>query len=227
MTGKRKKTILLIIISLCLISLFLIGFRYLPFARLIKLPSGKNSGIVIPNRSSAGSPNSYLYDFELREGESLPGGFYTGIAHSGKNSVRAFGQNSFSYAVEHTVASIGPENLREVSLSAWIYVLPTEKEVKGSLVFTASNQLGVNVCWKGVSLHEPEIPRGKWFRISGRFDLSDVTFHPDTRIQVYFWNTSSTDILIDDYFMVFGGEKPRRGDSAIVEIGRASCRERV
>lgn len=220
MTGKFKKTALLIILILITTVVILMGFRYFPLSILIDIPIGK-SAMVIPNQSTISTPNSFLYDFELPEGEPIPGDFYTGIAHSGKNSVKAFGQNSFSYTVEHTAGSIGTDNLKEVSLSAWVYVFPTSKEVKGSLVFTASNSPGVNVCWEGIYLYDPEIPRGKWFKISGRFDLSKATFRPDTRIKIYFWNTSDSEILIDDYFMVFGGEKPRRGDSALVDLTRS------
>lgn len=220
MTGKFKKTALLIILFLITAVVILMGFRYFPLSILIDIPIGKTTAKVIPNQSAVSTPNSFLYDFELREGEPVPGVFYTGIAHSGKNSVKAFGQNSFSYTVEHLAGSIGTENLREVSISAWVYVFPTEKEVKGSLVFTASNAPGVNVCWEGIFMYDPEVPRGKWFKVSGRFDLSKVTFRPDTRIKVYFWNTSDSEILIDDYFMVFGGEKPRRGDSALVDLTR-------
>jgi hypothetical protein len=120
--------------------------------------------------------------------------------------------------MERTAGDIGVQNLGAVGLSAWIYVFPTEKEVKGALVFTASNELGVNICWQGVNLKGPEIPRGKWFKISGSFNLADVKFKPGNKIQVYFWNTSSTDILIDDYFVVFGAPLERRGDSALVDL---------
>jgi hypothetical protein len=67
---------------------------------------------------------------------------------------------------------------------------------------------------------EPEVPRGKWFKVSKYFDLSSIQFKPDYKIQVYFWNNSRTDILVDDYTVVFGGPVDRRGDSALVDMTR-------
>jgi hypothetical protein len=151
-------------------------------------------------------------------GKEVPGGIQEGIAHSGRYAVKTFGKNSYGMAIERTAGEIGVENLRAVGLSAWVYVYPTTNTIKGALVFAASNELGVNVCWKGVSLGGAEIPQGNWFKISGYFDLSDIAFKPDYKLQVYFWNDSRTDILIDDYFIVFGSPADRRGDSAHVDL---------
>ena len=182
------------------------------------MPAGSETEFINPKDSKPLSPHSLLYNFEVAPGKEMPGGFYKGLAHSGQYSVKAFGQNSFSIAVERTAKEVGIENLKAVALSAWIYVFPTKKEVKGTFVFTASNELGVNVYWQGVGLHEPEVPRGKWFKISGNFDLSAVKFKQDYKLQIYFWNNSSTDILIDDYNIIFGGPVERRGDSARVDM---------
>ena len=217
----RRKTLIIISISLLmLVFAIALGIKFIPFSRMIKMPSASEAEIFAARSPVAAAPNSYYYDFELDDSKETPSGFYKGIANSGQFSVKAFGQNSFSYTAEKNVESIGLRNMEAVALSAWIYVFPTDKEVKGSLVFSASNDLGVNVCWRGVSLVEPEIPRGKWFKISGYFDLKDVEFSAQTKIQVYFWNNSRTDILIDDYYMVFGGAVDRRGDSALVDLTR-------
>jgi hypothetical protein len=63
-----------------------------------------------------------------------------------------------------------------------------------------------------------EVPRGKWFKISGMFDLSGIKFEPGYKLEFYFWNKSSTDILEDDFYVVFGGPKPRRGGSTLVNL---------
>jgi len=88
------------------------------------------------------------------------------------------------------------------------------------MVFTASNEAGVNVCWQGIGIVEPEVPIGKWFKISKYFDLTTVHFKPDYKLQIYFWNNSSTDILIDDYYIIFGGAVDRHGDSTRVDMTR-------
>ncbi len=222
MIKKHKKLILFLVLLACSAIVAAVGLRFFPFSKVIKMPSGAEKEFTNPGLTSAPSPNTLYVDFEVPKGKEVPGGFYKGLAHSGQYSVKAFGQNSFSATIERTANEIGLRNLSAVALSAWIYVFPTTKEVKGSLVFTASNDLGVNVCWQGVSVHEPEVPRGKWFKISGYFDLRSVTFKPGYKIQMYFWNTSSTDILIDDYFAVFGGAVDRRGDSALVDLTRAA-----
>jgi hypothetical protein len=220
MTKKRRRIVLVVGLLMILLSMAGIGLKYFPFSKLIQMPARSEQEMVISKISGHPAPNTIYYDFELPEGDQTPGGFYKGNAHSGQYSVKAFGKNSFSYAVERTAASVGLSNLGAVALSAWIYVFPTDKEVKGAFVFTASNELGVNLTWQGVSLVEPEIPRGKWFKISGYYDLKHVKFNPETKLQIYFWNTSSADILIDDYFISFGGPVDRRGDSALVDLTR-------
>ena len=96
--------------------------------------------------------------------------------------------------------------------------MPGKNEPNGSLVFTVTNTVGVNTCWKGVSFSGPLTPREKWTKISDYFDLSGVQLRPDDKIQVYFWNNSSTDILTDDIYVVFGKPAERRGDSARVDM---------
>ena len=204
----------------CSIIVLSVGLKYFPYTKVMKMPAGSEQAFVNPQKTRVLSPNTLYYDFELAPGKEMPGGFYKGLAHSGQYSVKAFGQNSFSVAVERTAGEIGVQNLKAVALSAWIYVFPTKNEVKGSMVFTASNELGVNVCWQGIGVVEPEVPRGKWFKVSKYFDLTSVSFKPDYKIQVYFWNNSRTDILIDDYTVVFGGPVDRRGDSAWVDMTR-------
>jgi len=218
MKKKSRRLLLFSLLLLFSIVIVALGVKYFPFTKVMKMPAGSEKEFVNPQKIKALPPHTLFYDFEVAPGKEVPGRFYKGQAHSGQYAVKAFGQNSFSIAVERTAQEIGMENLKSVALSAWIYVFPAKTEVKGSLVFTASNELGVNVCWHGVSLHEPEVPRGKWFKISGSFDLSSVAFKPGYKIQVYFWNTSSTHILIDDYNVVFGGEVARRGDSARVDM---------
>ncbi|MEI7661351.1 MAG: hypothetical protein WCK34_04105, partial [Bacteroidota bacterium] len=218
MNKKSKRLLIFSLLLLFSVVVAALGLRYFPFRRLVKMPAGSETEFINPKDSKPLSPHSLLYNFEVAPGKEMPGGFYKGLAHSGQYSVKAFGQNSFSIAVERTAKEVGIENLKAVALSAWIYVFPTKKEVKGTFVFTASNELGVNVYWQGVGLHEPEVPRGKWFKISGNFDLSAVKFKQDYKLQIYFWNNSSTDILIDDYNIIFGGPVERRGDSAKVDM---------
>ena len=218
MNKKYKKLLLFSLMLLFSIVILALGLKYFPFTKVMKMPAGAEQEFVNPQKVRALSPNTLYYDFEIAPGKEMPGGFYKGLAHSGQYSVKAFGQNSFSVTVERTAREIGMQNLKAVALSAWVYVFPTKTEVKGTFVFSANNDMGVNVCWQGASVVEPEVPRGKWFKVSKYIDLTPVTFKPDYKIQVYFWNNSSTDILVDDYTVVFGGQVDRRGDSAWVDL---------
>ena len=220
MKKRNKRLIVLGILLAFSIVILILGLKYFPFTKVVKMPAGSEREFTNPEKTGDRSPHTLYYDFEIAPGKETPGGFYKGLAHSGQYAVKAFGQNSFSVAVERTAGEIGVENLKAVAISAWIYVFPTSKEVKGNLVFTASNEVGVNVCWEAAWIVEPEVPRGKWFKVSKYFDLSAVNFKPDYKIQVYFWNNSSTDILVDDYFIAFGGPVDRRGDSARVDMTR-------
>lgn len=218
---KKNRRITLVVVLLALTAIAVpVGLKFFPFTKVVRMPSAPEQEYSAQGKVRTLPPNAYSYDFEVAPGKSVPGGFYKGLAHSGQYSVKAFGQNSFSNAMERTAEEIGIENLKSVTISAWIYVFPTRKEVKGSLVFTASNELGVNVCWQGIGIREPEVPKGTWFKVSGQFDLTSITFKPGYKVQIYFWNTSSTDILVDDYYAVFGGAPERRGDSARVDLTR-------
>ncbi len=218
MNKKSRRLLIFGLLLFCSVIVLALGLKYFPFTKVMKMPSAPEQAFVNPPMKQSLPPNTLYYDFEMAPGKETPDGFYKGIAHSGQYSVKAFGQNSFSIAVERTAAEIGVQNLKAVALSAWIYVFPTKNEVKGNMVFTASNELGVNVTWQGIGVLEPEVPQGKWFKVSKYFDLTSVPFKPDYKIQVYFWNNSRTDILIDDYTVIFGTPVDRRGDSAWVDM---------
>jgi hypothetical protein len=197
------------------------GYRYIPFSKLMRVSRVSEQSYAKPVEGNYSAPRSILFDFEVAKGQDVPGGLEKGNAHSGEYAAKAFGKNSFTPAIERTVEQVGSENLSGVGASCWLYVKPNSGEVNAALVFSASNALGVNVCWKGISVRDPGVPRGKWFKISGFFDLKDIAFKPGTKIQVYFWNNSETDILADDYYIVFGGAVPRRGDTSFVDLTKA------
>jgi hypothetical protein len=218
MNREKKRFFVFGLIFLLSVVVLAVGWKYFPFAKVVQMATGSKKTADAPQKVQQLSPNTLYNDFEIPPGKDVPGGYHKGQAHSGQYSVKAFGANSFSVAMEHTVREVGVENMKAVAMSAWIYVFPTKSEVKGNLVFTASDKDGKSICWQGLLLAEPEVPKGKWFKISSYFDLSAVRFYPDCKFQVYFWNNSSTDILIDDYFLSFGGETGRRGDSARVDM---------
>ena len=166
----NKKTKRLLIFSLLIVFSIVagaLGLKYFPFIKMIISSAGSGNEVANQQKIHTFSPHKLYIDFELAPGKEMPAGFYKGKAHSGLYSVKAFGPNSFSVAMERTAKEIGIQNLKAVALSAWIYVFPTENEVKGNLVFTASNESGVNVCWQAIAVVEPEVPTGKWFKISG------------------------------------------------------------
>jgi hypothetical protein len=218
MTRKRKQLLIagiLLVLSLVAVAA---GWRYLPFNKLLKVSGSPEEAFTNPQQIREQPPNTLYFDFEVPHGKETPAGFYQGIAHSGLYAVKAFGQNSYSVAIERKASEIGIPNLKSVAVSAWVYVKPTKNDVTAALVLAVSNELGVNVSWQAVALREPLVPREKWFKISGNFDLSSVKFSPDYKIQVYFWNNSRTDILVDDYFISFGGAPERHGDSTRVDL---------
>ncbi len=218
MVKKKKRVVILGVILLFSVVVLALGYKYFPFSKMVKMPAGSEKDYISPEKKHKLVPNTLYYDFEVAPGKEMPGGFNKGLAHSGQYAVKAFGQNSYSVAVEKTAGEIGIDNLKAVAISAWIYVFPTKKEVKGSLVFAISNEVGVNVSWNGLYVYDPEVPRGQWFKVSKYMDLSKVEFKPGYKVQLYFWNTSSADILVDDYFISFGGAVDRRGDSARVDM---------
>jgi len=218
MKRKRKKTIFFTILLSGTIIVFGLGLKYIPFNKIISIRSSSETGFTNQQQNSRQAPHSIFFDFEVTPGKNTPDGLYKGLGHSGIYSSKAFGKDSYSTPIKRTIGEIGIENLKTVGWSAWIYVFPTSKEIKATLVLVVSNPLGVNVLWKGIGLSGPGIPQGKWFKISNEIDLSGVSFKPDYNVQIYLWNTSSTDILVDDYYIVFGGSAECRGDSTLVDM---------
>jgi len=215
---KRRKVLIFGILLLGSLIAFGLGLKYFPYNKIISIRSSPETDFTGQQQISEQAPHSLFFDFEMSPGKNEPDGLYKGLAHSGMYSYKAFGKNSYGAAVQRTVGEIGVENFKTVGWSAWVYVFPTSKEINASFVFTVSNELGVNVCWKGIGISGPKIPQGKWFKISSYADLSEMAFKPDNKVQIYFWNNSNTNILVDDYYIVFRGSSERRGDSTLVDM---------
>jgi len=216
---KRKKLLYLTSTAiLCITILTFLILRYVPWHKIMKVPTSNETAFIGNDTFPNPAPNTLRFDFEVAKGQDVPNGIYKGIAHSGEYSAKAFGKNSFSVSVVRTASEIGLANLTGVAMSAWVYVLPTDNGVNGSLVFAVNNSVGVNTCWKGVHFNGPLIPLKKWTKITGYFDLSGVRLRSDDQIQLYFWNDSNTDILVDDFYFVFGAPRDRKGDSAVVDM---------
>jgi len=218
---KRKRLFIILGTMLILLAVMTFGvIKFMPWHKLMKVPTANEVSFVEQDPMLTIAPNALSFDFEVDSTQDVPNGIYKGIAHSGKYSAKAFGKSSYSISIVRDAGEIGIENLNGVALSAWVYVFPTDNDVNGSLVFAANNSVGVNICWKGVHFNGPLIPKEKWTKVSAYFDLSDVKLREDDKIQLYFWNNSSTDILVDDLYYVFGAPRDRLGDSARVDMTR-------
>jgi hypothetical protein len=221
MLKKQKRILLFSVILIVVILGVAFSARYIPFNRLLKVSGTTETAFINPQHITPDVPHTLYFDFEVGPKNGNTGDLYKGIAHSGHYSTKAFGKNSYSFSVERKAGDIGLENLGAVGMSAWVYIFPGKNDPLGNFVFAASNG-SINVVWKAITVSGNYVPRGKWFKISGMFDLSDVKFKPDYKLVFYFWNNSSTDILIDDFYIVFGGPKPRRGDSTLVDLSRGA-----
>jgi hypothetical protein len=226
MNKKQKRFLLIGSLVILLIIAGIAGSRYIPFSKLWKVSSVPESEFIKqPDRVEV--PNTLSYDFEVDPKSGNTSGLQQGNAHSGLFSAKAFGKNSYSIAIDRIAGQLGVNPLNAAAVSTWVYVFPTKNDVNGAFVFSVNNELGVNVCWKSVGVSGPAIPQGKWFKISGLFDLSDIKWKPEYKIQIYFWNNSSTDILVDDYFIVFGKGTERRGDSTWVDMTKGVAHQPV
>ena len=217
---KKMKKILIIIGVIIVFGAILafLAIRYIPWHKMVKIPESDESAFIKHDKLVNTAPNSLFFDFEVDSTQEVPNGIYQGIAHSGDYSAEVFGKGSYSVSIVRKAGELGLGNLDGVAMSAWVYVLPTDDEVNGALVFSATNSLGVNICWKGVSFNGPLIPIERWTKISTYYDLSDIRLRSDDNIQLYFWNNSSTDLLVDDFYFVFGTPGERIGDSALVDM---------
>lgn len=216
-TEGRPLRIRVLMILLLLIILIVAGYLWLPVGRLIHRSSLDEKEFAVQEILNA-APNSVSFNFEPLPGTGTPKGLYKGIAHSGEFSAKVFGMNSYSPAIERKVSETGPGELKAVGVSAWVYIFPTKADITSDLILGISNKLGVNVIWKKVIVEGTRLPMGKWFKVSGFFDLADKEIKPDYRLQLFYWNNSKADILVDDFYMVFGTSSERRGDSALVDM---------
>ncbi|MFH1160057.1 MAG: hypothetical protein V1733_03810 [bacterium] len=215
----RKKLLFIIGAAVIFIAIMAyLVFRYAPWHKIMKIPTSNETAFIRSDILRTPAPNALSFDFEVAPGQDVPNGIYKGIAHSGEYSAKAFGKNSFSVSVVRSTGEIGLANLNGVAMSASVYVFPTDNEINGSLVFAVNNSVGVNICWKGVHFNGPLIPVEQWTKISAYFDLSDVRLRSDDQVQLYFWNNSNTDILVDDFYFVFGAPRERIGDSARIDM---------
>jgi len=221
MHKKQKRILLFSIILVLVIVGTLFSYHYVPFNRILKISGNSQEAFINQQHTNTEAPNTLYYDFEVDPKNGNNPALEKGIAHSGQYSAKAFGKNSYSISIERKAIDVGLDNLGAISMSAWVYVFPGKNEPIGSLVFAASHDK-INVAWKAVTAIGSGVPRGKWFKISGLFDLSDVTFKPDYKLVFYFWNTSSADFLMDDLYVVFGGPKPRKGDSTLVNLSNGA-----
>ncbi|TRZ69715.1 MAG: hypothetical protein D4R97_09485 [Bacteroidetes bacterium] len=218
MNIKHKKLLQFFLVLLFLIVLIVAVKTYFPVGKIFHLSPTPYEEFVNRRQIRNELPNSLYFDFEVDPNSAIPSGLYKGIAHSGQFSAKVFGKNSYSLNIERKVAETGTSNLKAIAISSWVFIFPTKSEVISDLALAISNGLGVNVTWKKVKVEGNEIPMGKWFKVSGLFDLSDIHMKPDYKIQVYYWNNSNTDILVDDFYIVFGGPKPHKGDSTLVDL---------
>jgi hypothetical protein len=217
MFKKQKKLIFFSAVLIFIILVAVFSLHYIPFHKFLRISGTSEKEFVKHQQLGSEAPHTLYFDFEVDPKSGNTGNLYKGIAHSGQYSTKTFGKNSYSFAIERKAGDIGLENLDAIAMSAWVYVFPGKNDPLGNLVFTITNG-NINVVWKAVTISGNNVPRGKWFKISGRFDLAGIRLKPDYKLQIYFWNNSSTDILEDDFYIVFGGPKPRRGDSTLTNL---------
>jgi hypothetical protein len=223
MNRTKKRITLFALSAIILIVAVVVTLRYFPLNKILRIGSTPETEYINQEQIHSQGPNALFFDFEVDKPSGNSNNLYKGIAHSGKFSSKAFGKNTYSIAVDRKAGEIGMDNLDAVGMSSWVYIFPTSNEITGAFVFTINNDLGVNICWKGIPVSGKNVPLGKWFKISGLFDLTDLKLKENFKIQIYFWNNSSTDILVDDFYIVFGGQKQRRGDSSYVDMTKGTA----
>lgn len=214
----KKYIIIILSVLLVVFTCYYAGKKFFPFNKIYGARVIPVSLLLSGGYTNTETTNSLLCTFEVDPIQKTPAGFYKGLAHSGHFAAKAFGKNSYSLAIEQTAGQIGIDRMKTISISAWIFIFPSENKPDGVLVLSVTNTIGISKAWHGVYMRGNDIPKGKWFRINGLFDLSDVILKPGYKVHIYFWNRSHTDILVDDYYIVLGGPKERRGDSTLVDM---------
>ena len=214
---KKQIFIFLSVIIAMLIIAFLFKSNIKQFFGILTPHGILTSHDKVYNYTDYLNANTIYIDFENDKYDKNQ--LYKKIAHSGQYSSKVFGKNSFSIVIEKAAQEIGIENLTKASLSAWIYVFPHTNELKFAYVFSITDKNNHGILWKAVGINKKhKIKSGKWFKVSGNFNLKDIKILPDYKIQVYVWNNSNTKILTDDFFVVFGNEKHERGKTVLCDL---------
>ncbi len=158
--------------------------------------------------------NTFFYDLEDSQ---LPSS-YAQNSYSGKRCILSYGKNTFNPSFEISVSKLDRENIKNVGISAWINILSDTSELKFALVLTIEDKDHKTIFWKGVGLDNQIIPIGKWTKISGIGELTNLKILPEHTIKLYFWNNCDSKILIDDITVVFGNQSERFGQKTYCDL---------
>ncbi|MCD4746529.1 MAG: hypothetical protein K8R58_09530 [Bacteroidales bacterium] len=223
---KKIYKYLIIISSLIILSVIIIYFS----TNLLNNKKVKTDNIINLKQSDdsiisskyTDKPFILSIDLEKQNKFNKNNRIYDSKAHSGKFSSLISGEDSYSIIMQIKAEEIGIENLNKVSLSAWLYAFPFEDILDAVYVFSIEDTNHNSIFWKGISIYGENFETNKWFKISGLHNLSDITVLPEYIIKFYIWNRNDTEILVDDFYIVFGKENERRGNSVLVDLNKTA-----
>jgi len=202
---------------LLFLALLLFGYHQLKKRMFFKPKPSQDYVIVSKVTDYTDKPHVIFVDFEDFE---LSRQITDSKSFSGQYSCYVAGKNSFSPVIKRPVKDMGLKMMTQAGLSAYVFAdYKNIEQLQASLVLSIIDEKGNNIFWNSIGLNAPFFKAGDWTKISGLFNLADVKIKESHTVEVYLWNNSPTRLWIDDIFVVFGKNKPLKGDSVYCHAG--------
>ncbi|MDD3876480.1 MAG: hypothetical protein PHT69_07645 [Bacteroidales bacterium] len=216
MTRKKKiYFIAIVIFAIIATALFLVIKK-----KFISLPKPGNNVVEFNSEHHSCDfykPNIITVDFENFDADAQ---IISDFVHAGEKACLVSGKNTFSPVIKKTVKDIGLRYMTRVGISAYVYVLPQQfEDLDAQLVVSVTDDAGKNIFWQGVGINSRFFSSAKWLKVSGAFDMNPQDINENQFVNVYLWNNSNTQIIIDDIFVVFGTDQNMPGDTTNIRTG--------
>lgn len=166
--------------------------------------------------SASQTENSNLFlDFETELGLSKADNVKEITAHSGKMACDMSGGKEYGPTINKKLSEFGSAYPKIISMSMWVY--PLTDNPNTVLVASVINSKNETVFWEGKSTENESFQKNKWTKINALFKFPIEKFGHEDVLGVSVWNKGKTDVIIDDFEIVYGEGAPRRGEESRVD----------
>ncbi|MCK4663396.1 MAG: hypothetical protein KAT68_11060 [Bacteroidales bacterium] len=188
----KKKAIILFIIS---VIAALIIFFISKLANQKEVQNNDDTDVTIEKISSI------FIDYENIDKSNYDKSYFD-IAFSGNSSTLLKGKNSYSASTIKKIKELACNNLKKIYFNSWIY--PFSPSIKGHFVITVkSGKTKEKIIWKSEKFEKSDAKPNEWFEFDGIIEFEEKIYSPEDIVIIYFWNTDTTNFMVDDLYVNF------------------------